>query len=136
MSSLLCVGSGPNQVVPGQLITRDSQNSHKAMPLTSSPYQRSIKVIRGHQISSKAIKISHKCVLSKFHIDPPIKMSHQNVPSKCLPFFFSTFQLFNFWTFGPLNCQLISTFTILNVLFCDFAHFQRCFEFQLRLETD
>ena len=28
--------------------TRDSQNCHKAIPITSSPYQRSSKVIKGH----------------------------------------------------------------------------------------
>ena len=41
-------------------VTRDSQNCHKAIPLTSSPYERSSKVIRGPQSSSKAINMYHK----------------------------------------------------------------------------
>ena len=56
--------------------TRDSQNCHKAIPLTSSPYQRSSKVITGHQSYSKAINMSHK---SESHQSDSQKSdSHQN----------------------------------------------------------
>ena len=56
--------------------TRDSQNCQKAIPLTSSPYKRSSKVITGHQSSSKAINMSHKneCHQNESHQNE----SHQN----------------------------------------------------------
>ena len=78
---------------------RDSQNCHKATPLTSSPYQISSKEITDHHISSKAIKMSHQNFTSKFLIKISqqivsskccIKMSHQTVLSKCFTKMFSS----------------------------------------------
>ena len=46
--------------------TRDSQNCHKAIPLTSSLYQMSLMVIPGHQTSPNAINLYHnKALLGK-----------------------------------------------------------------------
>ena len=53
--------------------TRDSQNCHKAIPFKSSPYQRSLQVIKVFQRPPKClVKMSHKNFLSKCFV----KMSH------------------------------------------------------------
>ena len=74
------VGPHSGQYLP-VIITRDSQNCLKAIPLTSLPYQTSLQDIKVFKRPSIClVKMTHKNVSLKI----PVKIFCQNVSLKCL----------------------------------------------------